>query len=108
MDTANWTKDDYKGFVLLYAASVDAEVREEELDMIKGILGEERTKKLQKGVSKLSDYEYLQLIEDLRPTYFPGSEGKAQLLGEVVALFKSDGDYSQFEQVIARNLKRLL
>lgn len=108
MDTAHWTKDDFTGFVLLYAASVDAEVQEDELDMIRKLLGEERTKELQKAGKNFSDYEYLQFIESERPNYFPGEEGKAQLMAEIIALFKSDGEYSQFEQVVARNLKRLL
>lgn len=108
MDTSSWTKDDYKGFVLLYAASIDATVQEDELEMIVKVLGAERTKKLQKESAKLSDYESLQIIEDKRAEFYPGEHGKTQLLEEIVALFKVDGEYSQFEQVIARNLERVL
>jgi len=108
MDTTNWTHDDYKAFALIYAASVDSEVQEEEDEMILQLIGAERTKSIRRASANLSDYEHLQLLEGERHRFYPGDDGKKQLLAEIEELFKVDGDYSQLEQVISHNLARLL
>lgn len=108
MHTTDWTAEDYKAFALIYAANVDAEVQEEEEDAIIAEVGGERAKRIKKAASKLSDYEVLQVLEKERTRFYPGAEGKKALMDEIKELFKSDGDYSQIEQVIARNLERLL
>lgn len=108
MNTTDWTAEDYKALVLIYAANVDAEVQEEEEEVIVAEVGGERATRMKKAVAKLSDYEMLQVLEEERNRFYPGEEGKKILLAEVKELFKADGVYSQVEQVIARNLERLL
>lgn len=108
MDISNWTKDDYRTFVLLYAANVDGELQEEEMELIESLEGEKRVKEIHKIASKLSDYECLNLFENEREKYYPGEAGKEELLKELSTLFKSDGKFTQFEQVVLRNLKRVL
>jgi len=108
MDTSNWNKEDYQAFALIYAANVDSEVLEPEEEAIVEMVGKERADRIQRVSKTLSDFETLQVLEGERHRFYPGAEGKEQLLNEVKVLFKSDGKYSQLEQVIAHNLKRLL
>lgn len=108
MDTSNWTVEDYKAFALLYAAHVDGELHDDEMEMIEEVVGKERASKINKEGKKLSDYECLQVLSDKREKFYPGENGKEMLLSELSDLFAADGNFSQFEKAVLRNLKRAI
>ncbi|MFY0671778.1 MAG: TerB family tellurite resistance protein [Bacteroidia bacterium] len=108
MDTTNWTQEHYRAFALTYAAYVDGSFNEDEREMIIQEVGGEIAQEINKQGKKLSDYECLQILQGEREKFYQGTEGKEKLLGELSELFNTDGEFSQLEKVVLRNLKRLL
>ncbi|MGB0431991.1 MAG: hypothetical protein ACPGLV_16070 [Bacteroidia bacterium] len=108
MDTSTWNHDDYKAFAMIYAAYVDGTINEDERELIIHEVGGDRAKKINKEGKKLSDYQCLQVLEREREKFYAGTEGKSQLLSELEEMFKTDGEFSQFEKVVLHNLERLL
>jgi hypothetical protein len=108
MDTSNWTHDDYKAFALTYAAYIDSDFTVEERESIIHEVGGDRAKMIDRLGKNLSDYECLQLLQKERERFYPGANGKTELLGELKSLFKTDGDFSQLEKVVLHHLERLL
>lgn len=108
MDSQNWTQDDYRTFVLLYAASVDANLDEDEMAFIEERSQHHNVKEIQRFSDKLSDIECLEIIEAKRDEFYPGETGKNQLMSELTALCKSDGVFSQLEHVVLKGLNRVL
>ncbi|MBI1183762.1 hypothetical protein GC194_05800 [bacterium] len=108
MDVNSWEKDEYNAFVLLYAAYADGELNEDEIAFIESLVGPEKAQAMDRFGSKLSDYECLSIIEDLRERHYPGEEGKQNLLDELKELFRTDGKYSQIEREILHTLRRVL
>ncbi len=107
-DVANWSKNDFQAYVLLYAASADFVVNEVEQNMIKDKISESDFSSMQAHFEKDSDYGRLQKIILYKELHAPEKSEMEHLLGEVVALFKSDGKYDTLEQNLLGALRKLL
>ena len=60
------TKEEFIVLLMLYAASIDGNVRKEEVEEILEQTSPEAYKKVQKSFSKMSDIEVLELINETR------------------------------------------
>ena len=60
------TKEEFNVLLMLYAASIDGNVRKEEVEEILEQTSPEAYKKVQKSFSKMSDIEVLELINETR------------------------------------------
>ena len=108
IDTDKWDKEDYLAFILLYLAESDGNLEAEELKYIADHLGKEHLDHIRKPATKCNDYQCLEIMQNLRPRFYPGEEGIDTLKMEMKALFLVDGRFSQFEnqfvQLIAKQL----
>lgn len=104
----NWSPEEFKAFLLLYAANADLEMKEEELELAAGSLSAESFSAIRRFFNDCNDYQCLELIHSQRSGHFPGDEGKNVLIAEMTEVCRSDGRISVFEEGMIRVLKRIL
>ncbi|MGB0918125.1 MAG: hypothetical protein ACPGU4_11085 [Flavobacteriales bacterium] len=103
-----WTKDELKAYVFFYCANADFVEKEEETDIIRGVVGEDRYKALRKEFGNANDYQRVQNIIKGLEHHGYTSEQLEVLFEEMRTLFHADGAYVVLEQNMHRALKRLL
>ena len=106
--TTSWNKEEFMAFLMLHIGNADLKVSREELIVIGKIVNEEQFSQIQWVWSKCNDFECINIIRDMRNKFFPGEEGKENLLKEMIALAVSDEDFSSSEDMMIRSLKKLL
>lgn len=107
-EVSNWSKKDFQAYVLLYAATADFVVKEEERNMILDKVSESDLKSMQAAFDNESDYSRLQKIILYKELNAPSKNEMENLLMEVTALFKSDGKVDTLEQNLLGALRKLL
>ncbi|MBT3252189.1 MAG: hypothetical protein HN729_07160 [Candidatus Marinimicrobia bacterium] len=108
MDVSKWSYNDFKAYLLLYAANADLIVVKEEEDILKQIVSKKRLSKLKKLYSASSDYEIIQTIMSFKEKYFSSDDEKDKLLDEIKKLFMADSDYSILEKNTFIALQKIL
>ncbi len=108
MITSNWTYEEFLTFVLLYAASIDSIISEEEIDLIKGKVGDSTYERVQKIFHQVPDYECIQVILSYEDQYFPTKEKQETLIRQMQEIFLSDERYSVMEQNLIMIFRKLL
>ena len=108
MKTEVYTRHDLIAYALIYAAMVDYSISEEEKDFIIDRVGKKEFKKMLQVYNEDSDLEGLERIELLKDEFFPGEEGKKELLSLIEAVFKSDHSFDALENVVYRGMRKLL
>ena len=103
----NWTKDDFLSLLCLCGAKADMEISEDEIDWIIKYFGEDSYNRTRSVFDQQSDYETLELLKKLNQRFYPDEGGKAEIQGNLRALFSADGEYSQMEKSFERVLTRL-
>ena len=58
----NWTKEEFKAFLLLYAAQTNFIETQEEIEYIESKLPDEIINKIRKEINKLNDYQKSEII----------------------------------------------
>ena len=104
----NWSKEEFKGFLLYHIANADLKINNSELFIILNDLNEVEFRKIEMVWSKSNDFECLQLISQQRNKHFPGDDGKELLLAEVIKLANADEKFSIYEQNVIMSLKKIL
>ena len=78
------SKQDFKSFILICAASSDFNISEEEHDFIVNLIPEERYKTLKRIVDRCSDFECVNIISEHKNEYLVNPEDKQELIQEVL------------------------
>ncbi len=108
MDKNQMSRDQFRAFLLLYAANADMETKESEIDYIREVAQCKSFDEIKTLFAGCSDYECIQLVMSYREAYFPNPEAQAALLEEVTTLFEKDGRYSLLEVNTMKILKKLI
>jgi uncharacterized tellurite resistance protein B-like protein len=104
----NWSKDDFKTFLLIHIANADLKISRKELQMIMSEIREEDFKRIEMVWSECNDFDCINIIRDLKNKHYPGEEGKEQLIDEMTKLAYADKQFSIYEQNFIRTIKRFL
>ena len=104
----DWTYEEFLVFTMLYAASVDAGVGEEEESLIRQMLTEERYQAVKSVFEQCSDYKCINTILSYHDRYFATPEARERLLAHIRRTFESDQLYSQLEKEVMRLFKDLV
>ena len=103
-----WSKEEFKLYLLIYAAQANLVESDEELDFIKSKFNSQAIDKIYQKVKKLNDFHRCQIIIDfIEKNNFTKGELDG-LLVEVEEIFKSDGQFDIMEQQSFYMLKKLL
>ena len=104
----NWTKEEFKAFLLLYAAQTNFVETQEEIEYIESKLPDEIINKIRKEINKLNDYQKSELIiNQIKAKEYLQSD-LDNILIEIKELYKSDGVFDSLEQSIFSMLEKLL
>ena len=104
----NWTKEEFKAFLLLYAAQTNFVETQEEIEFIESRFSEEIINKIRKETDKLNDYEKSKIIVNQIKSNEYAQGDLDKILAEIKELYKSDGVFDSLEQSIFSMLNRLL
>ena len=104
----NWTKEEFKAFLLLYAAQTNFIETQEEIEYIESRFPNEIINKIRKKINKLNDYQKSEIIvNQIKSNEYVQSD-LDEILVEIKELYKSDGVFDSLEQSIFSMLNRLL
>jgi uncharacterized tellurite resistance protein B-like protein len=108
MNAVELSYEEFLAYLLLYMASADGKIDEDETEFISERIGQDNYKKLFKQFQASSDYERLQIIEGFKGTHYSGSEDIEKILDDLAEIYSADGKFSQVEGVQLTALKRVL
>ena len=96
----NWTNNEFKAYILLYAANADYVVSETEKDIIEELIDKKQLHKISTELKYDNDIQSIKKIEYCLKKFNYSKEEKEILLEEIKNLFLSDGDYNQLEKIM--------
>jgi hypothetical protein len=103
-----WTYTHFQAFLLLYAASSDLTIKEQELEKLIQKTGYASYKEILPVFEQQSDYERLQTILYFKPRYFASNQEAEKIIADVRAMYELDNTFSQEEQGIYLLLRKIL
>lgn len=106
--TTNWTRQEFKTYLLLYCAQADFEESEDEIDAIKEQIGEKTFKSIHKELDHDNDYQSIQKIQYNLKKFNYSSEEKDKLIEDIKNLFFVDGEFNILEKNLLLNLKHIM
>tara|TARA_B110000263_G_C15014373_1_gene376594 strand:- start:93 stop:431 length:339 start_codon:yes stop_codon:yes gene_type:complete len=104
----NWTKEEFKAFLLLFAAQTNFIETQEEIEYIESKFPNEIINRTRKEINKLNDYQKSEIIvNQIKSNEYVQSDLDEVLL-EIKELYKSDGVFDSLEQSMFSMLEKLL
>ena len=104
----NWTKEEFKVFLLIYAAQSNFIETEEQIEYIASRFSNDVINNIRKETNKLNDYQKSAIIiNHIKFNKYEQSDLDNILL-EIKELYKSDGVFDSLEQAIFSMLEKLL
>jgi hypothetical protein len=93
---------------MLYAANIDSNIHQDEVDEILQKIDDATYEKVRKMFKKMSDTEILSCIQENKVRYFVDATEKQRLLDDVHSIIAADGRHSAIEKHLTRVLKKIL
>ena len=104
----NWTKEEFKAFLLLFAAQTNFIETQEEIEYIESKFPNEIINRTRKEINKLNDYQKSEIIvNQIKSNEYVQSD-LDEILLEIKELYKSDGVFDSLEQSMFTMLEKLL
>ena len=104
----NWTKEEFKAFLLLFAAQTNFIETQEEIEYIESKFPNEIINRTRKEINKLNDYQKSEIIvNQIKFNEYVQSD-LDEILLEIKELYKSDGIFDSLEQSMFSMLEKLL
>ena len=104
----NWTKEEFKAFLLLFAAQTNFIETQEEIEYIESKFPNEIINRTRKEINKLNDYQKSEIIvNQIKSNEYVQSDLDGILL-EIKELYKSDGAFDSLEKSMFSMLEKLL
>ena len=107
MDT-NWTRKEFKAYILLYAAQADFNISAEEKEMIISKVDKNSYEKIQKELKKDNDYQSIQKIQKNIEIHSYSQDFLENLINDIKEVFFSDDNFDVLERNMLMFLKRVL
>ncbi len=107
-DNNNWTYNEFLAFVLVYAAGVDCDLSDEQLEFIRSRTKVSDIAKITTVVDELNDVAALDVIEDYRKKYLDSPEKEEQARVDLENLLKTPGEHSQIEKVGIHMIEKII
>ena len=104
----NWTKEEFKAFLLLFAAQTNFIETQEEIEYIESKFPNEIINRTRKEINKLNDYQRSEIIvNQIKSNEYVQSD-LDEILLEIKELYKSDGVFDSLEHSMFSMLEKLL
>ncbi|MCF6280539.1 MAG: TerB family tellurite resistance protein [Flavobacteriaceae bacterium] len=104
----NWTKKEFKAYLLLYAAQADFNITPEERKVILRKVGENTYKKIQTELKNDNDYQAIKKIQANMDAHNYSKEFLEHLMNDIKEIFFSDGTFDILERNMLMFLKKIV
>ncbi len=104
----NWTKEEFKAFLLLFATQTNFIETQEEIEYIESKFPNEIINRTRKEINKLNDYQKSEIIVNKIKSNEYVQSDLDEILLEIKELYKSDGVFDSLEQSMFSMLEKLL
>lgn len=105
---SSWTYEDFLAYVLLYAASADLEITEEEKEMLFSKVKYKEYEHIHREFERENDYTRLQTIQSFRVKYYNNEASRDKLFSDLKEMFMADDKYNSIERAFFMGLKKVL
>lgn len=104
----NWTKAEFKAYLLAYCAQSDFIESEEEKEFILDLISSETYKSVLHDLKRDNDYQSIQKIQHHLEKFNYSKNEIETLLSDIKHLFMADGEVDILEKNIFRALKKIV
>ena len=104
----NWTKKEFKAYVLLYAANANFFETEEEKEIILSLVDPLLYKEIHRELDRDNDYQSIQKILYNMEKYNYSKESLHRLIEDIELVFDADRHHDVLEDNFLIGLKKLL
>jgi len=102
------TKKEFEVYAMLYVASLDQKISEEEVENIMSDVNQETFNKVQKLFKKSNDMEIIETLHNCKKQFLNNEEEVEQFIQRLTALAKADDKHSPIEIANINLLARML
>lgn len=104
----DWTLDQFKAYLLIYASYADLEFSESEKESILEVVDKGTFEKVRSYYDKMGEFQRLDFIMKSKNKFFSTPESKSSMMAMLSEHFKVDGEVSKLEVSMYDFLDRLL
>ena len=104
----DWTDQEFKAYLLIYAAESNFEYHVEEKKLIKSKFESSIIEKIKSEMGNLNDYQRSQIIVDYLKLKNYSQEELDEMLAEIKELYFSDGSFDKYQQSVYIMLQKLM
>ena len=104
----NWTREEFKAFLLFFAAQTNFIETQEEIEYIESKFPNEIINRTRKEINKLNDYQKSEIIVNQIKSKEYVQIDLDEILLEIKELYQSDGVFDSLEQSMFSMLEKLL
>lgn len=104
----NWTKAEFKAYLLAYCAQSDYIETEEEKDFILDLVSSDVYKSVHYELKRDNDYQSIQKIQYNIEKFNYSNNEMETLLSDIKNLFMADGNIDVLENNLFRALKKII
>ena len=105
-DHINWSEEEFKAYLCLYAAESNFEIHADEKSLIDSKFSAETIEKIKEETDDLNDYQRSQIIAGYIKEN--NQEKLDEMLSEIKEVYFADGKFDQYEQSIYNMLKKIM
>ena len=107
-DLTRWSFDDFLCYLLIYAASADFILKDEEKQIIIKKMGEEKFNKFFEIFEGHSDMDKIDTVMTLKGSFIETEDDKEKVLNQMKEVFQADHAYSESEHELLIAIRKLL
>lgn len=104
----DWSKQEFKAYLLLYAANSNYFESEEEKEVILTLVDPIVYKRIHKELDHDNDYQSIQKILHNVEKFNYSKDDQAELINDIQSLFNANGEHDVLEDNLLLALKKLL
>tara|TARA_Y100000814_G_scaffold258307_1_gene207896 strand:- start:34 stop:366 length:333 start_codon:yes stop_codon:yes gene_type:complete len=108
MNFNNWTKEEFKAYILIYASQSNFTETDEELKFIESRFDSKLINKINIEMKELSDYKKATIITDYIKLKNFSQKDLDEILLEIQNIYRSDGAFDIIERAAFSVLQKLL
>lgn len=102
-----WSKEEFKAFMMVYAAASD-DIDRKEKALLRDELGKGLFKEMKKFVDDTAEFRTKVIIEDLRDIFCKTQEERDELYNELEKVVMADGEVNFYEKQMLKQIHSLI
>jgi hypothetical protein len=105
---STWSYAEFHAFVMLYAASVDGQITQDEENLIIPTVSPDTYKQLKELFQDCDDADCIDAILAYKDKYCATQADKDKILADMTDIFKANARFDQIEKGILQMMKRMI